>query len=140
MLTTTSSTHTGADAGAADGALPLIGRIGIAAIFLLSAIAKLTAPAATVGYIASVGLPLPQLGLAIAILVEFLGGILLVVGYRTRLVAAGLAVFTVGTALIFHSALGEQEQFLHFFKNLAIAGGLLQVITFGPGRISIDRR
>ena len=120
--------------------LPLIGRIGIAAIFLLSGVAKLTAPGATIGYIASAGLPLPQLGLALAIAVELGGGLLLVLGYRTRLVAAVLALFSIATAIAFHSALGDQNQFIHFFKNVAIAGGLLQVVAFGPGTISIDRR
>lgn len=120
--------------------LPLIGRIGIAAIFLLSGVAKLTAPGATIGYIASAGLPLPQLGLALAIAVALGGGLLLVLGYRTRLVAAVLALFSIATAIAFHSALGDQNQFIHFFKNVAIAGGLLQVVAFGPGAISIDRR
>ena len=120
--------------------LPLIGRIGIAAIFLLSGFSKLTAPGATIGYIASAGLPLPQVGLAVAIAVELGGGVLLVLGYRTRLVAAVLALFSVAAAAFFHSALGDQNQFIHFFKNLAIAGGLLQIVAFGPGPIAIGRR
>lgn len=121
-------------------ALALAGRIGIAAIFLLSGFAKLTAPAATIGYIASAGLPLPQLGLVIAILVELGGGALLVLGYRTRIVATVLAIFSIAAALAFHSALGDQNQFIHFFKNIAMAGGLLQVAAFGAGRYSLDAR
>jgi len=118
----------------------LAGRLGLAAIFLLSGFAKLTAPAATIGYIASVGLPLPTLALALAILVELVGGAMLVLGYRTRAVATVLAVFSVVTALGFHSDLADQNQFIHFFKNIAIAGGLLQVVAFGAGRISLDAR
>ncbi|HEU5286307.1 MAG TPA: DoxX family protein [Sphingomicrobium sp.] len=116
------------------------GRLLLAAIFLLSGYSKLADPAATIGYIQSVGLPLPQVGVALAIAAELVGGALLVIGYRTRLAAAALAVFTLVTALFFHSALGDQNQFIQFFKNVAITGGLLQVIAFGPGRLSLDGR
>lgn len=116
------------------------GRLLIAGIFLLSGFSKLAAPAATIDYIQSAGLPLPQVGLAIAVAVELIGGLLLVLGYRTRAVAAAMAVFTIATAVFFHSALGDQNQFIHFFKNIAITGGLLQVIAFGPGRLSLDSR
>ncbi|GAA0739570.1 DoxX family protein [Sphingomonas sp. ABOLD] len=121
-------------------ALPLVGRIGIAAIFLLSGLSKLAAPGATIGYIASSGLPLPQLGFAIALLVELGGSIALILGYRTRIVAGILAAFSVATALAFHSALGDQNQFIDFFKNIAMAGGLLQVVAFGAGGWSLDAR
>ncbi len=120
--------------------LPLIGRVGIATIFLLSGISKLAAPEATIGYIASVGLPLPQYCLALAVLIELVGGAALAVGYRTRSTAAVLAAFTIVTALIFHCELGDQNQFIHFFKNVAIAGGLLNVAAFGAGSWSIDAR
>ncbi|MBP2276928.1 MULTISPECIES: DoxX family protein [Sphingomonas] len=133
-LTATARTSTSA------AALPLIGRIAIAAIFVLSGVSKLAAPAATIGYIQSVGLPLPQVGFAIALIVELLGGVALILGYRTRLVAAVLAVFSIATALAFHSALGDQNQFIHFFKNIAIAGGLLNVIALGGGAWSLDAR
>lgn len=121
-------------------ALPFAGRIGIAAIFVLSGLSKLAAPAATIGYIQSAGLPLPQVGLAIALLVELVGGAALVLGYRTRLVAGILAAFSIATAFAFHSALGDQNQFVHFFKNVAITGGLLNVIAFGGGAWSLDAR
>lgn len=124
---------------ATNGVLPLIARVSIATIFLLSGVAKLTAPAGTIGYIASAGLPLPEVGYAIALLVEIVGGLLLVVGYRTRIVAAALALFTVAAAVFFHNALGDQNQFIHFFKNIAIAGGLLQIVAYGAGRLSFDK-
>lgn len=118
----------------------LTGRVLLSAIFLLSGVSKISAPAGMIGYIESVGLPFPTLALAIAILVEVVGGIALILGYRTRLVAAGLAVFSVATALAFHNQLGDQNQFIHFFKNIAMAGGLLQVVAFGAGRFSLDAR
>jgi putative oxidoreductase len=122
------------------GVLPLAGRILIAAIFLISGIFKLAAPAGTIGYIQSVGLPLPEVGLVIAVVVEIGGGLALVLGYRTRAVAAALAVFTLATAVFFHFHLADQNQFIHFFKNLAITGGLLQIIAFGAPRLSLDAR
>ncbi|WP_192564736.1 DoxX family protein [Pseudomonas gozinkensis] len=118
----------------------LIGRVLLSVIFILSGFSKLAAPAMMIGYIGSVGLPLPQVALAVAIIVEVGGGLALIAGYRTRTVAAVLALFSVFTALAFHSALADQNQFIHFFKNIAMAGGLLQVVAFGAGRFSLDAR
>lgn len=122
------------------GTIPAIGRILISAIFLVSVAGKLAAPAATVGFIASAHLPFPQLGYAIAVFVELFGGIALALGFRARIAAAGLAAFCIAAALAFHSNLSDQNQFFHFFKNLAMAGGLLQVVAFGAGRFSLDAR
>ncbi|AMO93118.1 doxX-like family protein [Collimonas fungivorans] len=119
---------------------PALGRLLMSLIFILSGVGKLAAPAATIGYIASTGLPLATLGYAAAVIVELGGGLLLLAGYQTRLVAAVLAVFAVVTALIFHHALGDQNQMIHFMKNLAMAGGLLQVAAFGAGAFSLDGR
>ncbi|ODU69731.1 MAG: LysR family transcriptional regulator [Novosphingobium sp. SCN 66-18] len=118
----------------------LAGRILLAAIFVLSGLSKVAAPAGTISYIASAGLPLPQVGLAIAVIVELGGGLALVAGFRTRFVAAILALFSLATALAFHNHLADQNQFIHFFKNVAMAGGLLQVVAFGAGRFALDRR
>ena len=120
--------------------LPTVGRLLLAAIFLISAIGKLFNPAGTIGYIGAVGLPLPELGYLLAVVVEIGGGLLLIAGYRTRLVAVTLAVFTVATAIFFHNQFGDQNQMIHFLKNLAITGGLLQVAAFGAGRFSLDSR
>ena len=130
MNTTSSSTT----------ALPLAGRILLAAIFVISALGKIAAPEATQGYIVSVGLPVPMLSYFASIVFELVGGILLLVGYRTRVVAAGLALFSIVSALIFHHALGDQNQLFHFLKNLAMAGGLLQVVAYGAGGFSIDNK
>ncbi|MGB5132142.1 MAG: DoxX family protein, partial [Steroidobacteraceae bacterium] len=80
---------------------PTVGRFLLAAIFLISGVGKLLNPAGTMGYISSVGLPLPELGLAIAVIVEIVGGLLLIVGYRTRVVALTLAVFTIVATIFF---------------------------------------
>lgn len=115
------------------------GRVLMAAIFVLSGIAKLADPAGSAGYIASVGLPAPQFALWGAIAVELLGGLALIAGYKARIVAAALAIFSLATAVLFHAQLGDQTQFIMFFKNVAMAGGLMQIVAFGGGRLSLDR-
>jgi putative oxidoreductase len=119
-------------------ALPLVGRVLLGAIFLISGLNKIADPAGTIGYINSAGLPLPQLALALAIAVEVVGSVLLILGFQTRLVAAALACFTLASAFSFHFDLADQNQFIHFMKNLALAGGLLQIVAFGGGRYSIS--
>jgi putative oxidoreductase len=121
-------------------ALPLLGRILIAAIFLMSGFGKLAAPAATQAYIAASGMPAPWLAYIGAVIVEVGGGLLLVAGYRTRLVAAVMALFCVVTALFFHNGWADMNQFMNFMKNVAMAGGLLQVVAFGAGAYSLDNR
>ena len=116
------------------------GRLMIATLFLLTGLGKIAAPAVTQAYIASTGLPLPIAGYLIAVVVEVAGGLLLAVGYRRTFVATGMAVFTLATAVFFHNNFADQNQMIHFFKNIAIAGGLFQVATFGAGSISIDGR
>ncbi|OON60728.1 LysR family transcriptional regulator [Massilia sp. KIM] len=120
--------------------LSAAGRILLAAIFIISGLGKLAAPAGTIGYIASAGLPFATLAFGIAVAVELGGGLLLVLGVKTRWVAAVLAVFSIVTGLAFHNAIGDQNQFIHLMKNLAMAGGLLQVAAFGAGAFSIDAR
>lgn len=124
----------------ANSAIPAVGRTLIAAIFFISGIGKLAAPGATMAYIASLGLPAPALGMIGALVLELAGSALLIIGYKTRPVALLLAVYAVVTALIFHHALADQNQMFHFLKNLAMAGGLLQVVAFGPGSFSVDNR
>lgn len=142
MTTATLASPTVAAHAAATRSTDLVavgGRVLLAAIFILSGFSKIADPASTLGYIQSVGLPLPQFALAAAIAIELGGGLALVAGLRTRTVALAMAAFSVITALAFHNQLADQNQFIHFFKNIAMAGGLLQVAAFGPGRIALDR-
>jgi putative oxidoreductase len=120
--------------------LPALGRLLIAALFIASGLEKIAAPGMTQDYIASGGLPLPFLVYLLTVIVEVGGGVLLVLGYRTRIVAIALAIFTLVAALIFHRAIGDPGQMVHFLKNLAITGGLLQVVAFGAGSFSVDSR
>lgn len=119
---------------------PTVGRWLLAAIFLISGVGKLFNPAGTVGYIAAVGLPLPGFVFILTVILEIGGALMLIAGYRTRIVALALAGFTLAAAVLFHGNVGDQNQFIHFLKNLAIAGGLLQVAAFGAGRLSVDAR
>lgn len=115
-----------------------IGRTLLATIFMLSGLSKLAAPADTIGYIALAGLPFPELAYAGAVLVEVAVAIALIAGYQTRVAAAVIAVFSLMTAFGFHFNLADQNQFIHFFKNVAITGGLLQIVAYGGGALSVD--
>lgn len=139
-LSTTSQSNSMTQVSTPTAALALIGRLLISAIFLLSGLSKLSAPTGAIGYIEAVGLPLPVLAFGLALILEIGGSITLILGYKTRWVAAVMAVFCVATALAFHNKLGDQNQFIHFFKNIAMAGGLLQIVAFGGGRFSLDGR
>ena len=120
--------------------LPLLGRILLGAPFLMSGLGKLGAYAATVGYITAIGLPLPPLAFAASVAIEIGGGLLLLSGYRVRFASLVLAIFSVLTAVFFHHNFADQNQMIHFLKNVMMAGGLLQITYFGAGAFSLDAR
>src|SRR5262249_5133536 len=112
----------------------------LAVIFLISGVGKILAPAMTQGYIAVAGLPLPLVAYLVAIAVELGGSILLILRFQTKLAALALAIFSVAAAVGFRPEFPDQAQLIHFLKNIAMTGGLLQVAAFGPGPLSIDAR
>ncbi len=114
------------------------GRLLLSILFILSGLAKIAAPAGTIGYIASAGLPFPTLGFIVSVIVELGVGLALLVGFQARIAAGILAIFTVAAALAFHTNWADQNMFIHFMKNIAITGGLLQVVAFGAGSLSLD--
>jgi putative oxidoreductase len=120
--------------------VPLIARILMAIIFLWSGIGKILAPVATQQYMAAAGMPLTGLFLVLAILIELLGGLSLLLGYKTRWGSLALIIFVVAATLIFHTNFSDPLQQIQFTKNLFIVGGLLMVYHFGPGEYSLDRR
>ena len=120
--------------------LPFVGRVMIGLPFAMSGLGKLAAYGATTGMIGAAGLPFPPLAFAVAVAVEFGGGVLLIAGYRARSVAIALAVFALATAVSFHSNFADQNQMIHFLKNVMMAGGLLQIAAFGAGALSVDNR
>lgn len=129
----------------AQNALNLSGRVLLAALFLPAGIGKLTGFAGTVGYIASVGLPLPAVGAVLALLVEIVGSLALVAGFGTRIAALVLGAFTLVASFFFHAywslpADKQMMQQLMFFKNVGVTGGLLALAAFGAGAWSLDAR
>lgn len=116
----------------------LAGRILIAVIFLLAGLNKISGYEGTAAYMASKGVPGELLPLVI--LLEVGGAVAIILGLFTRLTAVALAGFCVLSAILFHGNIGEQMQFILFFKNLAIAGGFLFLFANGPGAWSLDAR
>ena len=126
-------------------AAALLGRILLAVIFIKAGWGKIGGFEGTAGYMASKGLPMPQVLLVLTILVELGGGILLAIGWKARWAALAIAAFIVPATLVFHQFWGipaDQvvNQSNHFFKNVAIIGGMLMVFAFGPGAYSVDKR
>ena len=122
---------------------PLVGRILIALMFVISGYGKIKGFDSTVGYIASKGLPLPQLAAVGAIIVELGGGLMLIAGWKARWAAAAMFLFTAVAAVIFHNfwaapADAAQSQMIHFMKNISILGGLLYVMVYGSGPLSVE--
>jgi putative oxidoreductase len=125
--------------------MALLGRLLIAAIFLMSGIAKLTDIPGTVAHMTSMGIPYADRLAVVAGIAEVLGGISIAVGLLTRIGAFGLILFMIPTTVIFHafwSYHGEERlpQMVNFMKNLGIIGGLATLVAFGPGRFSLGRR
>ena len=113
-----------------------IGRLLLAAIFVLEGWSKLRGYDAAAVYMNRFGVP--GLLLPAVIALELGGGLMIAAGWQTRLAAAALAVFCILAAILFHGNLADRSQFLHFEKNLAIAGGLLVLVVAGAGRWSVD--
>ncbi len=125
--------------------LNLAGRLALAALFLPAGLGKIAGFEGTVGYISSVGLPLASLAAVLAIVVEVAGGLALIAGYRVRIAALALAVFTLVASVFFHaywSAPADQAfvQQLMFFKNIAVVGGLLVLASQAPAGWTLDAR
>lgn len=130
---------------ATSDALSLIGRILLAVIFLVSGFDKIGGFAGLVGAITSKGLPVPQVFAGATIAIEIGAGLMLVFGWKARWAAFALAVFTAIVTFFFHNfwAVPEARRMteqIQFMKNLALIGGMLMVMAFGPGRLSIDKR
>ena len=133
-------------AGRGEGLILLVGRLAIALLFLPSGLAKLMALRGFEAVLAGKGLPAPLGWALVGALVEFLGGLALAIGFKTRYAALVLIAFTIAATGLAHifwvlaDPAAYRAQQINFFKNIAIIGGLLYVFARGSGPISIDRR
>jgi putative oxidoreductase len=123
---------------------PLLGRILLGQIFLISGVTKIMNWTATEARMVSKVMPLVPLFLLGAIVCELVGGLSLLLGCKAQLGALLLFLFLIPTTLVFHNfwryeGMKHKMQMINFMKNLAIMGGLAVVMGFGPGPLSIDR-
>jgi putative oxidoreductase len=123
--------------------VPLAGRLLISTIFIFSGLSKIPGHAAMVGFAASKGLPAADLAIWLAAAVEILGGLSILLGFQARIAAWLLFLYLIPTSVVFHNfwamqGMDKMDAQAHFFKNVAIMGGLLFVATFGAGAYSID--
>jgi putative oxidoreductase len=123
-----------------DKLIVVAARVLMAQIFIISGWGKLMGVSATEGLFAKLGIPMVGIVVPLVILVELGGGLALLLGFKTRWVAAVLAAFTLVSALIAHSNFADQMQMINFMKNVAITGGLLLFVKYGAGAPSIDER
>ena len=125
--------------------LILVSRILLMVLFVLFGWSKLTGFSGTVAYMTQTGAPMPEVSAIIAVVMEFVVGVAIVVGFYTRPLAVILALYTFGTALIAHhywtmSGMEQYVNMINFYKNVSIMGGLFLLCVTGPGKYSIDRR
>jgi len=130
--------HTPVSLSGLKNSAELLGRILLAAMYLIAGVGKITAYSATAGYMVHMGVPGALLPLVIA--TELLGGLAIVLGYRTRVAAFLLGGFTVLAALIFHHDFANQIQQIMFLKDIAIAGAFLLLVAHGAGSWSLDHK
>jgi len=117
---------------------PPLGRLLMSSLFIWDGVRQLLSPSVFAQYFASVHVPLPNVAILLSIPIHLLAGMALLVGFKTRWAAALLAVLSVATAFGVHLPIGDQDNMIHFYKNLVMTGGFLYVIAVGAGAVSID--
>lgn len=142
MEGSTLSVNTSAASGVTSNAsgVILVGRILLSILFILAGFGKLTAIGGTAGFFGSLGLPVPTVTAVVVGLVEFLGGLSILVGFKTRIAAIVLALFTLGATAVAHLDFSQAGNALMLQKNLAITGGFLLLAVLGAGAYSVDGR
>lgn len=123
---------------------PPLGRLLMSVIFIVSGITKIMNFSGMVAYSEAHHLPAPQVMLVLALIVELVGGLMILFGFQARIAALVLFLFLIPTTLLFHNFWAyegamREMQLINFMKNLAIMGGLLILSAFGPGALSVDR-
>jgi putative oxidoreductase len=135
MSTTTTATAT---TPALNSYLPVLARLLMCSLFIWDGVLQLRNPAGTADYFASLDVPVSNIAVWVSIPIHLLGGLAILVGYKTRWAAALLVLLCLGTAFGVHLSAGDMDNMINFYKNLVMAGGFLYVINFGAGAISFD--
>jgi putative oxidoreductase len=120
--------------------LPALARLLMCSLFIWDGVLQLRDPAGTVAYFASLNVPAPQVAVWISIPIHLLGGVAILVGFKTRWAAAVLILLCLGTAFGVHLPAGDMDNMVNFYKNLVMAGGFLYLIAFGAGAIAFDKQ
>ena len=115
-----------------------LGRLLMSSLFIWAGIGKLMNPSGTAQYFAHVNIPIPDVMVWIVIIIELIGGLAILVGFKARWVAAVLAIFCLITGFGVHLSAGDYPNMVNFYKNLVMAGGFLYVVAYGAGAISVD--
>jgi putative oxidoreductase len=132
------TTTTAATTPALNSYLPVLARLLMCSLFIWDGVLQLRNPAGTADYFASLDVPMPNIAVWISIPIHLLGGLAILVGYKTRWAAALLVLLCLGTAFGVHLPASDMDNMMNFYKNLVMAGGFLYVINFGAGAISFD--
>ena len=115
-----------------------LGRLLLASLFVWAGFGKLMNPGGTAQYFASLNVPVPNIAVWVVMIIELVGGLMLLVGFQARWVALALAVFCLITGFAIHLPGGDLPNMINFYKNLSITGGLLYVAAYGAGYLSVD--
>jgi putative oxidoreductase len=124
--------------------VPLLARLGLGGLFVLFGVRAILGFSGSVGYFTKLGFPAPEAMVVLAIVIQIVAGVALIIGWKTRWAAWLLVLYVVIATLMAHryweyDAAQYALQMQHFFKNLAIIGGLLLLTAFGPGPMSVDK-
>ena len=117
-----------------------LGRILLSSLFIWAGWGKLMNPSGTAGYFASYHLPAPDVLVWIVIIIELIGGLLILIGFQARWVALVLAIFCLVTGFAIYLPAGDLPNMINFYKNLTMAGGFLYVVAYGAGPVSVDHQ
>lgn len=120
--------------------ITFVGRVLLSLMFVMAGANKLGSHEATLQYIGTSALPLPELAYWGAVAIELGGGLALLIGFQARIAAAALCLFSLLAALFFHTNFADQVQMILFLKNITIMGGMLLIVAHGAGGFSIDNR
>jgi len=116
--------------------IEFLGRALLSTLFLVEGIGKISMQEEVIMFMDDYGVP--EILFVPAIIIEILFPLLLIIGYRTKWAASIMAIFTFTVAIIFHTDFSEGMQMIFFLKDIAIAGGFMIIVAYGPGKISLD--